>query len=952
MSARHVEPAPHAWRIRSARLPLAAGLAAAWFGLGPAGPPAASTPPGDGPARAPARRIGLENGLEAVILPRSGAPLVTAVAVVRAGASSEQPGTAGAAHMIEHLLFNGTARRSQEALYADLDARGIVHNAHTGADETTLFMLGPGDELPAILEIEAEMLFASTFTPDKLEKERGIVLNEIARDSAQESSRLEAFVAEALYAGTPCAVPATGTAGSVRSLTREAILAFHRRHYRPGNVTLLVMGDVEMEAAARAVRETFGAVPASPAPEAPGAPDCRLRAEALGKLHARRADAASRHLVLAAAAPGHDSPRRHAASLLAGILGPGLAASASGRLPEGRGRILDAEVAARAARSGGLLRVSATLGADLGYEEAARALFDEIRARLRAPVDPAALAERKLAERVRLALLRDRPHYFGLDRAPLIASRGWEGAEADGREMEAATGEDVARLASGLEDPRSWAVLVMGRDAEAAPGFALAAAPASSPEHVEAPEEGPASPEARAEERAAAPASGPGPSAEAEGTGEDAPAAVEIREVLPNGVVLRVRSDPGSEVFAAALLTRRRNAGEPAGKEGAADLLHRLAGNATGKRGPAELVRDLARIGATVKTTDDPSIPYDDADTSPEFSFIRMETLDAFAGEALALLAEMVGDPALDAASLARFRDVQIERLRQGASRPAERARALLLRAILGASSPLARSPFGTEEGLRALPAADLATFRSSHFAASNLVLAVATSLPTAEVYRAAAATFGKLPGPAPGAAPAAAGASGAPAAPSKSAPGAGQDGAPATVREKSGSAQAYVLLGAILHPGPSEVPPLAAAAAVLSRRMGMDLREKRGLSYALGAGVELLGGGLLLTIRMGTTPAQLEAALAGIDATIEGLRTSPPSREEIAVAVRGEGVRQIMRRLARTNQAFAAGLQEIRSGSPIPAPWEDLAVPAPEAVAAAVGKHLAAARLTRVVLE
>jgi hypothetical protein len=58
------------------------------------------------------------------------------------------------------------------------------------------------------------------------------------------------------------------------------------------------------------------------------------------------------------------------------------------------------------------------------------------------------------------------------------------------------------------------------------------------------------------------------------------------------------------------------------------------------------------------------------------------------------------------------------------------------------------------------------------------------------------------------------------------------------------------------------------------------------------------------------------------------------------------------MRRLARTNQAFAAGLQEIRSGSPIPAPWEDLAVPAPEAVAAAVGKHLAAARLTRVVLE
>jgi len=853
---------------------------------------------------ASAAREVLESGVEVITIPQSGVPLAAVVSIVRSGSSAEAPEISGVSHMLEHLLFNGTETRSQEALYADLDGRGIVHNAHTGLDEMTLFMLGPRDQVPAMIEIQSEMLFRSVFPPGKIEKERGIVLNEIARDRTQDATLIEDFIAEVMYRDTPCALQGTGTEQTVRGLTRDEILAYHRRHYGGGNVTLILMGDLDPGSALAQAGAAFGRAPASLPAGASSVP-CLPAPGAAGKAYSRRLEIASRRVVLAAAAPAPSSREYAAAEALASMIEPALAESASRRLGEAGGNLLDASVSVAPQRSGSMIRVMASLDGSLPYETGARALWEELASRLGAPPDAEALRNFKVSERVRLALLEEKPHYFGLDRAPLVACCGWQGVVDAPSRVAAVSVSDVASLAVGYARVDAWAVLMTGKDAPVGP-------PAASFLPREAQAEGGASP------------------------GVAAPPGAGIREVLPNGLTVLVRSSPESSIFAASLVARDRCASEPAGKEGVADLLHRLAGHATRLRDAATLKRDLRRLGATLKVTDDPDIPYDDADTTAEYSFIRLETLDEFAGEALALLAEMVREPSFDAAAIEKARGLQIERVRQAAARPSERARVMFLSLLLGEGASMARSPFGSESALLSINAEDLAAFRDAYFDPSNLILSLVTSLPPRQVLESVARSLGTLPSTRRSR-PTAAALLLRPAA---------------TAREKSGAGQAYILEGAILRPRAEDVPRLAAAASVLSRRMGLGLREKRGLSYSLGASVDPLGDGLLLAIRMGTKPDQVEEALRGIEEVLSSLRTSPPGAEEIAAAVRSEGVRILMRRLSRITRAQSAAVEEIRSGSPVPAPWRDLPAADPAGVAAAARAYLGGSSLSKVVLE
>ncbi|MBI3451193.1 MAG: insulinase family protein [Acidobacteria bacterium] len=838
---------------------------------------------------ASASRTVLANGAEILVIPQPGVPLVAVVSVIRSGASSEGPGENGISHMLEHLLFNGTDARTQEQLYDDLDRRGIVNNAHTGVDEMTLFMLGPAGETAEMLAAESEMLFRSNFPEAKLAKERGIVLNEIAKDATQEATRFQEALDAILYAGTPCALPVTGTDASIRSLTRDAIVSYHRRHYRPDNLTVLVMGDVTPGDALARARAAFGGI--APAPEPPGGapPACRPAAAAIGVLHSLKIPGGSRRIALAAEAPSPRDPRHPAASLLAAMIEPGLVDAANGRREGAPGKILDASVELAGSRGGALLEITATLDDALPYDAAMRALTGAVRERLTTPPDPDDLAHRKVADRVTLSLLEEKPHYFGLDRAPTIACCGWQAVVDGPAKIAAVTATDVAAVAASLADSGRWSLFEAGPDVTE--GTRPALVPASAP--------------------------------------------ASVRTVLPNGLTVLVRSGQESSVFAAALLTRARSAREPESRGGIADLLHRLAGHATASRSASRLESDLTRIGARVKVTDDPSIPYDDADTTSEFSFMRMETLDEFAPEAIPILAEMVRSPALDTDSIERMRGLQIERARQGAARPGERGRGLLLRALLGKDAPLGRSPFGTEESVKSITAADLDGFRRIYFTPSNLILSVATSLPPEAALDLVRGSFGAME----------AGTSGAIAPPATT------PAAPSRVEEKLGGAQAYVLEGVLLDPKPAEVPALAAAAAILSKRMGMEIREKKGLAYSLGAGAELFAGHLLFTVRVGTKPEQLDEALAAVDEQIRELATRPPTEDEIASAIRSEGVRILMRGLSRINKAFAAGLDELRAHSAVPAPWRELPTVTPADVAGAAKAYLATEKMTRVIL-
>lgn len=275
---------------------LAAGLALA-----------AAAPPGGG--RASVHR--LANGLPVILLENHANPLTATFFVVKTGLRAENAGNCGLSHMLEHLLFNGTEKYDQKRLYEELDFLGVYHNAFTRDDFTCYVMLSERDLFPRALDLQAQMLFHSTLPPDKVEKERGIILEELAKDTASPDFALERAAAEAVFAGTPYALPILGTPETIRGISRDALLAYYRAQYVPNNMTLLVVGDFAPAATIRLLEARLGKYPARTVPEGPRPAD--LFADTT--LRVLPVEAPSGRLLLTFPAPSPADPARPAHEL-------------------------------------------------------------------------------------------------------------------------------------------------------------------------------------------------------------------------------------------------------------------------------------------------------------------------------------------------------------------------------------------------------------------------------------------------------------------------------------------------------------------------------------------------------------------------------------------------------------------------------------------------------------
>jgi len=136
----------------------------------------------------------LDNGLRVVAIADPTLPMVGINVVVKVGSATESVATSGSSHMLEHLLFNGTETRTQEQLYDDVDSFGGYNNANTSRFYTNFMMLGPSQELDRMVEIQADMLLHSILPAEKLEKERGIVIEEIGQGGDDPGEDAERFL--------------------------------------------------------------------------------------------------------------------------------------------------------------------------------------------------------------------------------------------------------------------------------------------------------------------------------------------------------------------------------------------------------------------------------------------------------------------------------------------------------------------------------------------------------------------------------------------------------------------------------------------------------------------------------------------------------------------------------------------------------------------------------------
>jgi len=169
----------------------------------------------------------LANGFEIILVENHTNPLVASVVVIRTGLRNETPENNGVSHMLEHLTFNGTQRRTQKELYDELDYYGIYLNAQTSEDYTSYMALHHKDYLNQALDIMSDMLFHSTFPEEKFEKEKGIIVEEIRKDSEDLDYQKELALRQDFYKNPPYSLPVIGTIETVQNMSRQQLVDYY-----------------------------------------------------------------------------------------------------------------------------------------------------------------------------------------------------------------------------------------------------------------------------------------------------------------------------------------------------------------------------------------------------------------------------------------------------------------------------------------------------------------------------------------------------------------------------------------------------------------------------------------------------------------------------------------------------------------------------------------------------
>lgn len=215
---------------------------------------------------APPASFTLSNGLQVVVIPDHRTPVVTEMIWYKAGSADETPGKSGLAHFLEHLMFKGTEKHPIGEFSKTVFRVGGNENAFTSLDYTSYFQRVPREQLPTMMEFEADRMNGLILKDENVLPERDVVLEEYnMRVANSPNERLNEQIMTALYLNHPYGRPVIGWHQEIEKLGREDALAFYRRFYSPNNAIVVIAGDVELPEVRSLVERNFGPIPAQPA---------------------------------------------------------------------------------------------------------------------------------------------------------------------------------------------------------------------------------------------------------------------------------------------------------------------------------------------------------------------------------------------------------------------------------------------------------------------------------------------------------------------------------------------------------------------------------------------------------------------------------------------------------------------------------------------------------------
>jgi predicted Zn-dependent peptidase len=324
----------------------------------------------------------LGNGVRVVAIRLPHLHSVCVSVFVRTGSRYESRRLNGISHVVEHMAFKGTHKRSCQQINLDAERLGAEVNAHTDKDHTAYHMRGLARDAGTFVRMLGDIVQNSSFPEAELERERQVILHEYTEDEDDALSTAYKLFDRTCFGDHPLAQPVIGTRANIRRFTRDDLVAYVQGRYSGANVVVGVAGNVDPDAMLAGVQAAFGSMPA-------GSPNQVPAPAYQGGLASRGQPGYSQtHVVLGFPIPSlmHD---HHAGVVAAALFGEGMSSPLLDQLRERRGLVYYAACSADVTDLSGQFVIEAATAPerlDEFFTEVARLLAEHA-----GPIDPVAL---------------------------------------------------------------------------------------------------------------------------------------------------------------------------------------------------------------------------------------------------------------------------------------------------------------------------------------------------------------------------------------------------------------------------------------------------------------------------------------------------------------------------------------------------------------------------------
>jgi predicted Zn-dependent peptidase len=313
----------------------------------------------------------LPSGLTVVTETMDRVETVSLGAYIAAGTRNETEAENGASHFLEHMAFKGTERRTAAQIAEAIENVGGHINAYTAREQTAYYVKLLKEDLALGADIIGDILTHSTFAPDELERERGVILQEIGQANDTPDDIIFDRFQETAFPGQPMGRPVLGTEAGIRNMQRAQLTGYMHRQYAAGNVVVAAAGALQHETVVDLARQHFADLPSD-------MPGQFVPSDYTGGEYREARELDQVHIVLGFPSVGYADPDYYPALLLSTLLGGGMSSRLFQEIREKRGLVYSIYSFSAPFIDGGLFGIYAGTG-EKEAEELVPVTLEELR---------------------------------------------------------------------------------------------------------------------------------------------------------------------------------------------------------------------------------------------------------------------------------------------------------------------------------------------------------------------------------------------------------------------------------------------------------------------------------------------------------------------------------------------------------------------------------------------